>query len=121
MAAVDWDNDNRDGVLFRFWIRAASYPEGWPFETAGAIAACTTPAEYRRALTELAKKKGVNLPPASNADAVLRVAGNTVTKLREALADVVDGTPAHHLAEEAGVSIERAREIRKLAGLDPNG
>lgn len=59
---ADFDDDDRDGVLFRFWIRAASYPGGWPMDLMKAIKDCTTPAEYRRALTELAEQKGVNLP-----------------------------------------------------------
>lgn len=58
----DFDDDYRDGVLFRFWIRAASYPAGWPSDVAKALTPCTTPAEYRKALTELAISKGVNLP-----------------------------------------------------------
>lgn len=42
--------------------------------------------------------------------------------LRDALAEVVDGTPAHHLAENhAPMTIERAREIRRLAGLNEHG
>lgn len=56
---ADFDDDARDGVLFRFWIRAASE---FPGETARAIAHATTPAEYRQALTELAKGKRINLP-----------------------------------------------------------
>ena len=31
------DDDYLDGVLFRFWIRAASYPGGWPSDTAAAL------------------------------------------------------------------------------------
>lgn len=64
----DFDEDDRDGILFRFWIRAASYPGGWPgrlteimseeFKAAGHA----TPAAYRKALTRLAQEKGVNLP-----------------------------------------------------------
>lgn len=53
------DTDIRDAMLFRFWVRAAS---DFPGETAMAIARCLTPAEYRSALTELARRKGVNLP-----------------------------------------------------------
>lgn len=59
---MDFDDDYLDGVLFRFWIRAASYPGGWPFELSKAIVRCKTPAEYRQALIELAASKGVNLP-----------------------------------------------------------
>jgi hypothetical protein len=55
-------DDERDGVLFRFWIRAASYPDGFPFALMEALHNCKTPEEYRKALTELAEKKGVNLP-----------------------------------------------------------
>ncbi|XAI96284.1 hypothetical protein [Microcystis phage Mae-JY30] len=75
----DWNDDTRDGVMFRFWIRAGSE---FPGETALAIAHATTPAAYRKALTELAGRKRINLPEPGNAEAVLR-----------------------------------AREIRKLAGL----
>lgn len=59
---MDYDDDSRDGVLFRFWIRAASYPGGFPAALMRALKDCHTPADYRRALTELAKDKGVNLP-----------------------------------------------------------
>ena len=58
----DPDDDVLDGVLFRFWIRAATYPGGWPFELATALSPCQTPADYRAALIELAQRKGVNLP-----------------------------------------------------------
>lgn len=62
------DDDALDGVLFRFWIRAASYPGGWPSALAAGIEkeiraeGHATPAAYRRALLALAKDKGVNLP-----------------------------------------------------------
>ncbi|KAB2689711.1 hypothetical protein [Brucella tritici] len=59
---MDYDDDSRDGILFRFWIRAASYPGGFPAALMRALKDCHTPADYRRALTELAKDKGVNLP-----------------------------------------------------------
>lgn len=59
----DFDDDEMDGVLFRFWIRAASWPGGWPVDVAKALTHCGSPAEYRKALTDLAKAKGVNLPP----------------------------------------------------------
>lgn len=59
---ANWDDDDLDGVLFRFWIRAASFPHGWPSDVAKALTHCGTPAEYRKALVELAKEKGVNLP-----------------------------------------------------------
>ncbi|MCR6673295.1 hypothetical protein [Devosia ginsengisoli] len=115
----DFDSDERDGILFRFWIGAASYPGGFPLETAKAICDCKTPAEYRRALTELAERKRINLPFADELTVDL---GLTLLKTRMALAEVVDGIPAHHLAEEnAPMTIERAREIRRLAGLNENG
>jgi len=56
------DDDYLDGVLFRFWIRAASSPGGWPSDTMRALTPCKTPAEYRAALMKLAAEKGVNLP-----------------------------------------------------------
>lgn len=62
----DFDSDELDGVLFRFWIRAASYPGGWPTELARELYHCTTPADYRKALVSLAKAKGVNLPIAGS-------------------------------------------------------
>ncbi len=55
-------DDEMDGVLFRFWIRAASYPGGWPGDLMGALINCHTPDDYRRALCDLAEAKGVNLP-----------------------------------------------------------
>lgn len=58
----DPDDDALDGVLFRFWIRMASYPDGHPGDVASALAHCVTPAEYRTALVKLAEKWGVNLP-----------------------------------------------------------
>lgn len=64
----DDTDDYRDGVLFRFWIRAASYPNGWPGRLAMLIQGeiekegNATPAAYRRALMTLAAEKGVNLP-----------------------------------------------------------
>lgn len=68
MTAADWDDDTRDGILFRFWIRMASYPGGSPSKLVAALenmrtgAGNVTPADYRRALTELAQREGVNLP-----------------------------------------------------------
>lgn len=56
------NDDDLDGVLFRFWIRAASSPGGWPSALIKALSPCTTPAEYRAALMKLAQEKGVNLP-----------------------------------------------------------
>lgn len=55
----DFEKDDFDGALFRFWIRAGSE---FPGQTAIAIAAATTPAEYRKALTELAESRRINLP-----------------------------------------------------------
>ena len=63
---MDPEDDDLDGVLFRFWIRAASYPGGWPSDLVRALTHCTTPAEYRAALMKLAAAKGVNLPEPSN-------------------------------------------------------
>ena len=66
--AFDPDDDDRDGILFRFWIRAASYPGGWPNRLMTLIheevtkEGNATPAAYRRALMMLANEKGVNLP-----------------------------------------------------------
>ena len=65
---TDAENDDRDAILFRFWIRAASYPEGWPSRLGQLIQEeCDahgrgSPAAYRRALMRLAEEKGVNLP-----------------------------------------------------------
>jgi hypothetical protein len=58
----DYESDERDGALFRFWIRMASYPEGSPMKLTNALNRCTVPADYRRALTELAIKERINLP-----------------------------------------------------------
>ena len=65
----DADSDDRDGILFRFWIRAASYPGGWParlnqlFREHGPIGSENVqPRHYRAALMALAQEKGVNLP-----------------------------------------------------------
>lgn len=55
-------DDEMDGVLFRFWIRAAAYPGGWPGELMTALRDCHSPDDYRRALIGLAERKGVNLP-----------------------------------------------------------
>jgi hypothetical protein len=55
-------DDYLDGVLFRFWIRAASYPGGWPGDLSKALTHCLTTADYRAALMKLAQEKGVNLP-----------------------------------------------------------
>lgn len=45
----------------------------------------------------------------------------TIKEFQDALSDVLDGTQAHHLAENAGITVERAMEIRTMAGLDPRG
>lgn len=62
----DFD-DMRDGMLFRFWCRAACSPGGWPGRLAELFEeergdGAMTPAVYRRALIRLAEEKGVNLP-----------------------------------------------------------
>lgn len=65
---MDPCNDDLDGVLFRFWCRAASYPGGWPgrlieiFSEEASGGRPMTPEGYRRALMKLATEKGVNLP-----------------------------------------------------------
>ena len=62
-APFDPDDDTRDGILFRFWIKMAlPPPDGSPSQIAMAIMSCITPSDYRTALTELAVKRGVNLP-----------------------------------------------------------
>jgi hypothetical protein len=67
--AVDPDDDTRDGILFRLWVRAGSYPGGWPrrlselFQDHGPkIGENVQPRHYRAALIALAKEKGINLP-----------------------------------------------------------
>ena len=67
--AIEPEDDARDGVLFRFWIRAGSYPGGWPgrlselFREHGPKGKENVePRHYRAALMALAKEKGVNLP-----------------------------------------------------------
>ena len=55
------EDDIRDAMLFRFWCRAAS-GYGMVSETAKALAHCHTVADYRKALTDLARRHGVNLP-----------------------------------------------------------
>ncbi len=62
MQLHDPENDDIDGVLFRFWIRGASYPGGFPGDLMGALMNCKTPADYRTALMNLAHEKGINLP-----------------------------------------------------------
>ena len=67
-APIDPTDDARDGVLFRFWCRAASYPGGWPSRLALLIneeqvkAGSGNAESYRAALMRLAQEKGVNLP-----------------------------------------------------------
>lgn len=57
------DDDIRDAILFRFWIRAASAPPyGFPDDTAKALEKCIIPDDYREALKKIAKEKGINLP-----------------------------------------------------------
>lgn len=66
----EFENDDRDGILFRFWIRAAAYPGGWPgrlmelFHEHGPKPGegNVQPKHYRAALMALAAEKGVNLP-----------------------------------------------------------
>ncbi len=64
----DTEDDALDGVLFRFWIRASSYPGGWPGRLVQLMgeeiraAGHATPAAYRKALMRLAEEQGVNLP-----------------------------------------------------------
>jgi hypothetical protein len=66
--SADLDDDARDGILFRFWIRAASYPGGWPgrllelLDQHRPAGEQMQPKHYRAALMALAKEKGVNLP-----------------------------------------------------------
>jgi hypothetical protein len=59
MENIDFDDDTRDGILFRFWIHGAS---NFPNRMMKALMHCTTPAEYRAALTLVANEKGINLP-----------------------------------------------------------
>lgn len=56
------EDDIRDAMLFRFWCRAASSGSGLVIETAHALKNCLTTADYRNALTALARKHGINLP-----------------------------------------------------------
>lgn len=59
MSESDYENDEHDGALFRFWIRMGSER---PSKVAVALQSCTTPQQYRKALTELAQKERINLP-----------------------------------------------------------
>ena len=56
------EEDIRDAMLFRFWCRAASNGSGMIAETMRALMECHSVDDYRKALTALAKKHGVNLP-----------------------------------------------------------
>lgn len=114
---MDYYDDSRDGVLFRFWIRAASFPGGFPSDLMRALKDCLTPEDYRRALTELAKAKAVNLPPHEPATKIIEMAGQTAKDLREALLYVLDGIEAHDFPSMFGIAEEKGRELRKLAGL----
>jgi len=61
-------DDTRDGMLFRLWCRAASYPEGRPSLLIRLInEECSAsgrgePTAYRRALMRYAETEGINLP-----------------------------------------------------------
>lgn len=114
---MNFDDDSRDGILFRFWIRAASFPGGFPSDLMRALKDCITPDDYRRALTELAKAKGVNLPPHEPATKLIEMAGQSSKELREALLYVLDGTEAHDFPYQFGITEEKGRELRKMAGL----
>jgi hypothetical protein len=59
MSDFDFDSDERNGALFRFWIRMASER---PSKIARALVHCTQPSQYRKALTELAQSERINLP-----------------------------------------------------------
>lgn len=56
------EEDIRDAMLFRFWCRAASSGSGLVNETANALTHCLTVEDYRKALIDLARRNGVNLP-----------------------------------------------------------
>jgi len=114
---MNFDDDSRDGILFRFWIRAASFPGGFPSDLMRALKDCVTPEDYRRALTDLAKEKGVNLPPHEPASKIIEMAGETAKELRDALLLVLDGTEAHNFPSDFGISEKEGRRLRKLAGL----
>lgn len=65
---IDPLDDTRDGMLFRLWCRAASYPGGKPSLLVKLISDNSPekgnmqPEHYRAALMEYAKQTGVNLP-----------------------------------------------------------
>jgi hypothetical protein len=60
---TDDENDERDGVLFGFWIKATSF---WPSRLMQLMAEENKDGAsivgWRRALMRLAQEKGVNLP-----------------------------------------------------------
>lgn len=114
---MNCDDDSRDGILFRFWIRAACYPGGFPVDLMKALKSCHAPADYRRELTALAKAKGVNLPHQSATDEIVRMAGDKAKELREALYLVLDSIPAHDFPTMFGLTEDQGRELRELAGL----
>lgn len=114
---MSFDDDSRDGILFRFWIRAASWPGGFPSELLGAIIDCHTPADYRRELLALAKAKGVNLPPHEPASKIIEMAGETAKELRDGLFLLLDGIEAHDFPSVFGLSENEGVRLRSLAGL----
>lgn len=65
---TDTDDDTRDGILFRLWCKAASYPGGKPsrlivlIEKNSPTQGNMQPKHYRAALMEYAKEEGINLP-----------------------------------------------------------
>ena len=65
---MDIEDDIRDGILFRLWCQAASYPGGSPsallrlFEKHHPKHGNVRPEHYRAALLEYAEEKGINLP-----------------------------------------------------------
>lgn len=66
MSKHDDTDDTRDGMLFRLWCRAGSYPGGKPSELARLFneeqAKGADAASYRRALMRYAEQEGINLP-----------------------------------------------------------
>jgi hypothetical protein len=65
---TDTDDDTRDGMLFRLWCKAASYPGGRPSRLNRLIQKHSPaqgnmqPQHYRAALMEYAQEEGINLP-----------------------------------------------------------
>ena len=61
-------DDTRDGMLFRLWCRAASFPGGRPsvlmrlIDEECKLSGRGEPAAYRRALLQYAEIEGINLP-----------------------------------------------------------